>query len=158
MKLHSKQAYVASTSRQPQHSMAEMTSVSARLLAVTTLADKISSNLNDKAQSPPGMLSRSSGTLDRLERILPQVKQLLETFDGVVVHFRDQERCRRLVIKGKKEVGIIERRISSLKRSWTMRHFPRLSKRGSTNKRPSSNGEASETNIAETIQSIKDIS
>lgn len=144
--------------RHPRHTMVETISVNARLSAITTLADDISSALNDEARNQTGTLSRSSGTLDRLERILPQVKELLEIFDGVAIGFRDQERCRTLKMKGNKEVGIIERRISFSRRSWAMRRFAGRSKRESTDEGSSSNEEASEANIAGIIKGIKDIS
>ncbi len=129
--------------------MAKPILVDARLIAITTQAGSITSALNDGARS---------WTLDRLERILPQVKDLLESFDGVAIYFRDQERCRRLKMEGSMEVCKMEQKISFLKRSWATGYFGWILNRKSADEGSLSNEEVSDENIAGTIEGIKDLS
>ena len=140
--------------------MAEKTSVNARLANISTLANLINRAWHDEARNQPGTFSRRSGTLDILERILPQVKELLGIFDKLTIAFRDQKRCHMLKEAGLKEVGTLEQRLSLSRRPSRRMHLISRSPRDHTDEGSLSNEEAYEVgrNIAGIVKDVKDIS
>jgi hypothetical protein len=140
--------------------MAEKTSVNARLADISTLANLISSAWHNEARNQPGTFSRSSGTLDILESILPQVKELLGIFDKLTIAFRDQKRCRILKEAGLMEVSTLEHRLSSSRKPSRRKYLISRSLRDHNDEGSLSNEDAYEVghNIARIVKDVKDIS